>query len=150
MKISAKAEYACLAVLALTNALYVAACCASWLINVDDPLSRTLVCAMMALFFTQLDFLAFGVAWAVLAKKVRSASGIATAIGLAGFIAMALNGILREDFLGYFSPLSYFSPSAAFETASFETRFAATGLISFVAFMGVAYARYVRSDVHAL
>ncbi|UOO38576.1 ABC transporter permease subunit [Oscillospiraceae bacterium CM] len=106
--------------------------------------------ASCALFFTQLVFYAIGTLYAVLARKVRSVSGIATALGFAGFILTALNNMLHEDFLHYFAPLIYFEPYTVFANGGFEVKYAVTAAVVFAACVVFSFVKYRSADTPAL
>lgn len=140
---------ACLAVIVSANALLIIACVASWRIEGGGEPLRNLVLASSSLFFMQLVFLGIGALLSMLFKKVRSVSGTATAIGLAGFLAAALSALLKEDFLHYLSPFQYFSPGAVFLTGSYDAKLAWTGTLVAIGTTVFAYFLYVRRDAHA-
>jgi ABC-2 type transport system permease protein len=135
----------------VTNLLFVIASVLSYNANGQDPggLNR-LILASLSLFFMQLTFLSIGVLYAVFARKVRSVSGIATAIGFAGFILMALYSLIKEDFIRFFSPLTYFNPGTVFLTGGYETRFAWTAAVVIIACIALSYFRYVKSDTQVI
>lgn len=109
-----------------------------------------LILASLSLFFMQLVFLSIAILYAVLAKKVRSVSGIATAIGFAGFIMMALYSLIKEDFIRFVSPLTYFSPGAVFKTGGFEGKYVITAAIVVIACVALSYVKYVKSDTQVI
>lgn len=142
---------ACLTVIIVTNILFLAAAIVSYTGNTGgSPGLDRLILASLSLLFVQLVFLALGILYAVLARKVRSVSGTATALGFAGFILMALHSLIGEDFLRYFSPLNYFNPDSVFQTGGFEGNYVIAAVAVVVASAGFAFVRYCRDDVHAV
>lgn len=136
--------------LAGSSLLFLAACALSWKVNgAGEPLQR-LMLAGLSLPLTQLVFLVIGALVSILAKKVRSVSGIGTAIGLAGFLAMALTSLLEEDFLRHLSPLQYFTPGEVFEMGRFDGRYGWTGALAAILSLALAYALFVGRDVRAV
>lgn len=109
-----------------------------------------LVGASCSLFFMQLVFLSIGILYATFARKVRSVSGIATALGFAGFILSAMYSMLHEEAVRYIAPLTYFEPFQVFSTGGFETKYAVTAAVVFLACICASYLKYCRYDVPAL
>lgn len=143
--------FACLTLIVVMNVLFVAASMASDTGNGQDPSGMgTLVLASLSLFFMQLVFLSLGTLYAVVARKVRSVSGTATALGFAGFVLMALHSLIQEDALRYLSPLDYFRPEAVFSTGKFETGYAVTAGVVVAACIVLSYFKYCTGDTPAV
>ena len=141
----------CVALIFAMNLLFISVSILSYLGNGQNSSGLgTLILASLSLFFTQLVFLALGIAYAVFARKVRSISGTATALGFAGFILMALYSLLEEDALRYISPLNYFDPGAVFASGGFEIRYVVTATVVVVACIVLSYLKYSRSDTQAI
>lgn len=141
---------ACLAVLAAANILFLIACAVSWKVNGAAESLGTLLTSSLSLFLTQLVFLGIGALLSMVLKKVRSVSGVATAVGLVGFLLMALVSLLKEEFLRYLSPLSYFNPGPVFQTGGFDANLAWTGALVAAAAAVLSYILFVRRDTHAV
>lgn len=116
----------------------------------DAALTGRAALGASGLFFMQLVFLAIAVFAATFAKKIRSVSGIATAIGFGGFIMSALHSILEEEALRYVAPMKYFDVSAAFSKGSFETKYVVTAAVVTILLLAAACVKYCRSDVHTV
>ena len=142
---------AALAMIVASNALFAIESLALYraYAPVPDQPERALLAAS-ALFFTELVILAIAIFAAVFAKKVRSVSGAATAIGFGGFLLSALQSILEEDMLLYITPYKYFDATKAFFDGAFETRFVVTAAVLSLVLMLAAYFKYTRADVPAL
>ncbi|MPM02953.1 hypothetical protein SDC9_49212 [bioreactor metagenome] len=141
---------ACLTVLTAVNILFIAFGVVLYRVyGRGEASSSRAALASSALFFTQIVFLAVSAFAAVFAKKVRSVSGAATAIGLAGFLLSALHGILRGDALRYIAPLKYFDVSRAFSEGAFETRYVVTAVVLTALLLAASFFRYLKSDVPA-
>ena len=108
------------------------------------------VLAASAIFFTQIVMLAVSVFLAVFLKRIRSVSGMATAVGFAGFLLTALQNVLEEDALLYMTPYKYFDVSLAFREGRFEPQYIVTACIVIIVLFEVSYLKYYRSDVHAV
>ncbi len=115
--------------------------------NVDGG---SMLLASLALFFTQLVFYTGGMFYAVFAKRVRTVSGAATAMGFAGFILSALNSILEEEFIRFVAPLKYFSPQALFFDGGFEIQYVITAFVIIIACVVAAFMLYTKRDSHAV
>lgn len=114
----------------------------------NDPGSFLL--AAFSLFPTQLVFYCAGILFAILARRVRSVSGAATAFGFAGFLLSALYGMLEEELLRFVTPLKYFDPAAVITSGSYEAKYAVTGLLIAAACVAVSYIRFFKSDTPAI
>lgn len=141
----------CLSLIVVTNILFVVSAIIVYSANSQDPSGfGRLVLASLSLFFMQLVFFSIGILYATLVHKVQSVSGIATALGFAGFILMALYSLIKEDFLQYISPLTYFSPAAVFSMGGFEMKLVVTAAVVSVACVALSYVKYCKSDTKAI
>ena len=142
---------AALTMLLVSNAIFILASLVLYRAYAPAPLlpERALLAAS-ALLLTELLFLAIGACAAVFARKIRSVSGVATAIGFAGFLLSALHSLLEEEKLRYITPFQYFDAAKAFFDGGFEANYALTGAVVTVALMIAAYVRYTRADIPAL
>jgi ABC-type transport system involved in multi-copper enzyme maturation permease subunit len=141
----------CLMFIIVTNILFVICTAIVYTANgqAASGMGR-LILASLSLFFMQLVFASIAILYAVLARKVRSVSGIATAIGFAGFILMALNSIIKEEIIRFISPLTYFNPGTVFLTGGYEARYAITAAVVIVVCVALSYVKYVKSDTQAI
>jgi len=141
----------CLTFIFIMNVLFILSSILSYTGNDQDPSEiGTLVLASLSLFFLQVLFLAIGILYAVFAKKVRSPSGAATALGFAGFILMAIHSLIHEDFLRYISPLNYFSPNSVFSTGGYELEYAVTAAAVVTVCIAVSFIKYCKNDTQAI
>jgi ABC-2 type transport system permease protein len=121
-------------------------------VNSGEPgenLGTFLIC-ISGLFFTQIVFTALGTAIAIFAKKIRSVSGIATAVGFSAFILSALYSILKEEPMRYLAPLKYFDPVALYSDGSFELQYVCTAIIITIGLIGAAYFAYCKRDTQSV
>lgn len=109
----------------------------------------TAVWAACALFFTQLLFAGFGIVFAIFARRIRSVSGVATAIGFSGFILTTLNNLLAKEGMRFIAPLKYFETGAVFATGGYEPTYVLTASGVFVACLVLAYIKFVKNDMPA-
>jgi ABC-2 type transport system permease protein len=139
-----------LTLLAATNILF--GICSFVLYATEVPQadrSEQFVLAVLALFLTQLVFLAIGILIAVTAKKIRSVSGMATSIGFAGFILSALANMLEKRAADFFAPLNYFDPGYLVAKGTFDTELVITAAAIVVVSVTFAYFRFCRKDAPA-
>ncbi len=115
----------------------------------NAPLSHALLAAS-ALFLIELLFLAISTFGAVFAKRIRSVAGTAMAIGFGGFILTAVDSLLGEDMARLIAPFKYFDMSLAFAQGQFEWPYLLLCKLLTLVLLGAAFARYVKSDVHAV
>lgn len=134
-----------LVVLLLFNLVYIVL-----LLLLNHESFNEMLLASFSLLFTQLVFFGLGVLYATFAKRIRSVAGIATVFGFGAFILSALVNILEEDKLRFVDPLKYFDPSAIFLNGSYDTVYAITGILVFIASISVAYIRFNKQDIHSV
>lgn len=118
--------------------------------NVSDTDTAKYFMALLAVFFTQVVFLCIGILLAIFLKKIRSVSGIATAIGFAAFILSALVNIIGEDWLKLIAPLKYFDPYPLLRTGSFEGKYVIMAILVSIACVVASFIHYYKKDVHAV
>jgi ABC-type transport system involved in multi-copper enzyme maturation permease subunit len=142
---------AALTLLLISNVLFIGESLLLYRAYAPAPLlpGRALLAAS-SLLFMELLFFAIGVFFAAFAKKIRSVSGTATAIGFAGFLLSALNSLLEEEKMRYVTPFQYYNAAKAFFDGAFETKYALIGVALTIALMIAAYKRYTRADIPAL
>lgn len=142
---------AALFLILLSNALFIAESLALYRAYAPVPLvmERALLAAS-SLCLTELVMFSIAAFAAVFARKVRSVSGAAMAIGFGGFVLSALQSLLEEEKLLYITPFKYFDAAKAFFEGSFEAKYALTGAAVTLVLMFAAYFRYTRADIPAL
>jgi len=142
---------ACLTVIAIFNIVYSVLVGVSVIAETASAsLSEHLLLLLLAPFLTQLVFLSLGAAYAVWAKKVRSVSGTATALGFAALLLSGLVEVFAYDWLNYIAPLQYFNPAFILDSGGFEPKLVVTAALIFSAGLVSAYIRYCREDVAAV
>lgn len=139
----------CLTALAVVNVIFVAAALVVHAISGDMTLSTAQVFLMaLALGGTQLVFLALSIGVATFLRRIRSVSGVATAIGFSGFLLTMLPELVDEK-LRVISPLQYFDPSDVFTTGSFDGAYIALAFGIIAVVLMASYVRYRFADVSA-
>ena len=142
---------AALTLLLASNAVFIGVSLALYRAYAPAPLQMGhALLAASSLLLMELLFLAICASIGVFAKKVRSVSGFATAVGFAGFLLSALHSLLEEEKLRYITPFKYFDAGKAFFDGSFDARYALTGVALTLVLLIAAYARYTRADIPAL
>lgn len=145
---------ACLIAVLMFGALYVAAVVGTAAhidAGGDDsvvPLPHLAVAAL-AVPAVALIFVGFGALLAVLLRRVRSVSGIATSLGLLGFITVSLPELTGEDKWRAVAPFLYFNQDKALVDGRYEPGWIAAAAILTAACLAVAYAVSVRGEVKA-
>ena len=140
----------CLMFIIVTNVLFIVSTVIAYTANGQEAngIGR-LILASLSLFFMQLVFVSIAMLYATLARKVRSISGIATAIGFAGFILMALYSLIKEDVIRFISPITYFNPGTVFLTGGYEVKYVITAAVVIVVCVALSYIKYTKSDTQA-
>jgi ABC-2 type transport system permease protein len=135
----------------LSNALFISAVLSLYRAYASAPLQLgNALLAGSSLLLTELVMFSVAVFAAVFAKRIRSVSGTATAIGFAGFLLSALHSLLEEEKLRYITPFKYFDAAKAFFDGAFEVKYALTGVAVTALLLLAAYLRYTRADIPAL
>ncbi len=138
---------ACIIALVISNVLFIAVAMILYSSSGDTSTTAlTYFYATLTLLPTQLVFLCFGLAYATYARRIRSISGIATAIGFAAFIMTSLSNIIDDELIRFIAPLKYFEPSPLFATASLEIPLIITAVILCVLFTGGAFWKFCKTD----
>ncbi|MCE5189168.1 MAG: ABC transporter permease subunit [Eubacteriales bacterium] len=142
---------AALTLMFCSNALFVAESLALYRAYAPAPLQMGYaLLAAVSLFFTELVMFSIAVFAAVFARRIRSVSGTATAIGFAGFLLSALHSLLEEAALRYITPYQYFDVGKAFFEGRFETPYVLTAAVVTLALLALSYWKYTRADIPAL
>jgi ABC-2 type transport system permease protein len=142
---------AAMTLILLSNALFICAALSLYRAYALSPLLLgNALLASSSLLLTELVLFSVAMFTAVFAKKIRSVSGTATAIGFAGFLLSALHSLLEEEKLRYITPFKYFEAGKAFFDGAFEAKYAITGAAVTLVLMLAAYIRYTRADIPAL
>ena len=140
-----------LAIIVAANIIYIFSAVVIYKASGDDSVNLgTLVLAIMGLFFTQLVFLSFGIVFATFSKKVRSVSGIATALGFGAFILSSIANVLDDKSLEFIAPLKYFEPISVFDKGSYDMKLVITAVVIIVACVGISFVKFCKGDVHAV
>lgn len=139
---------ACATGLVVVNVLYVVVSAVVHAISGDTSASPgTVALASLGLMGTQGVFLSLSVLAAMLLRRVRSVSGMASVLGFGGFVMSALVNLTGEEALRYVSPLQYFEPSTVFATGSFDPVYVATAMLVVAAALIVSFVKYRVGDV---
>jgi len=119
--------------------------------GVEAPLpdAGRLVVAALGIGGLQLIFVGFGILIAVLAPHLRSATGIASGLGVFGFILSTLPALVEDDKFKVVSPFSYFDARSMIADGTFDGGHVAIACSLIVLSFAVACVLYVRSDVKA-
>ncbi|MEG0394047.1 ABC transporter permease subunit [Anaerorhabdus sp.] len=105
--------------------------------------------ASSMMFLTQFFFYTLGICMAIVMKRIRSVSNIASLLGFVGFILSAVYNILEIKEMRYLAPLKYFDPMQFF-TSTNDSIYMLTGIVVSILFLIVAYIRFIKEDVKAV
>lgn len=115
----------------------------------DQPRDSNFYWAALSLFFTQILFMSFGVAYAIFAKRIRSVAGTATSFGIVGFVLVSASNLIGITHSELFSPLSYFSPAHVFENGFYDPLLFGMATALTVFFILLGYFKFTRGDAQA-
>lgn len=105
--------------------------------------------SMLALFITQLIFLAVGIFLGCAMKQYRRAGSVAVSLLLGTYFFSIISGMHEKlEFLKYFSPFKYFDAGKLFHEAKFDTTFLVLSAVIIVVSMVGAYLTYARRDLY--
>jgi len=142
---------ACLTIIGATNVIYVVGNMIMFnRNNQNSDLAGRFILASLGIFFTQLVFLAIGLFLATFSKKIRSVSGLATAIGFIAFILSALVNIIDEEIVNFIAPLKYFDPTNVMAKGYFEVKYILAAVLLIVFCTVTSYIRFCKNDIHAV
>lgn len=146
-KIFWKKLLCCLTLIVIVNIPYAALYLMSYFDYTGTQLTASVVLNVLCLPLTQLVFLSFGVFLAVNLRKIRSAAGLGTEIGIFAFLMSVVHSLTEKEIFKYLSPLFYFNPNTVAETGGYDLSSVATAVILALGLFAVAYWRYTRSDI---
>lgn len=132
-----------LSLLILSNIFYVAS--AIFLFLKYDT-KEHIVLASLSLFFLELVFMCIGIFYTILAKKIRSIAGIASAVGFIAFILSALSKLLDEKIVYYLSPFSFFEPRDLWMYGHFKESYVFWAVLCSIALLCGSYFIYCKKD----
>jgi ABC-2 type transport system permease protein len=115
----------------------------------DAAFYRFLALCMLALFATQLIFLAIGVFLGCAMKRYKRAGAVAVSL-LLGTYFLSIVSLLNKnlDFLKYFTPFRYFDASLLLRESRVDPAFLGLSLAIVLVSMAGAYLTYARRDLY--
>lgn len=105
--------------------------------------------ATLCLLLTQLVFCGIGILISIFMKKIRSISGVATAVGFGAFITFVGSNIIEERALEFFSPFKYFEPGMFFLGGGFDPPLFITGVAVTIVTICASYLYFLKSETHS-
>lgn len=137
----------CLTMLIIVNIPYLIIFARGYRYYEADPAGTDIVLSALCLPLTQLVFTAFGIFAAVFMKRVRSASGLGTVIGIFAFMLSMIYSLTEKEYFKFISPLFYFSPNSVAETGGYDLPCVVVAAVLTVGLTAAAYVKYVKADV---
>jgi ABC-2 type transport system permease protein len=114
----------------------------------DSEFYKFLALCMLALFITQLIFLAVGIFLGCAMKRYKWASSAALSLLLGTYFLSIVSTLNKNlDFLKYFSPFKYFDAAALLHESKIDIAFVGLSLAIILASMLGAYLMYARRDL---
>lgn len=115
----------------------------------DGAFYRFLALILVALFVTQMVFLAIGILLGAALKQYKQASSIAVAVLMITYIFSILMDLEKNlNFLRYFTPFKYFNLLTLLNESKFEPFYLVLSLLIVAASLGAAYWAYARRDLY--
>lgn len=105
--------------------------------------------SMLCLPLTQVVFLSVGMFAAVFLRRIRSAAGLGTGIGMFAFLLSVVHSLTEKEAFRFLSPLFYFSPETVVKTGGYDPACVALASALIVTLTGAAYVRWTRQDLPA-
>ena len=114
----------------------------------DSEFYKFLALCMLALFITQLIFLAVGIFLGCAMKRYKWASSAALSLLLGTYFLSIVSTLNKNlDFLKYFSPFRYFDAATLLHQSKIDITFVGLSLAIILASMLGAYLTYARRDL---
>lgn len=107
-----------------------------------------LLLAAVSLLGVGILFLCLGALTAIILRRIRSVSGIATTFGVLGFMLVSLPEMTGEDTYRIVSPFTWFNVSEALDHGRYEVGYVALAMATIVGCLAVTAVLYVRGGVH--
>ncbi len=105
--------------------------------------------ASVALFVTQLIFLAVGIFLGAALKQYKRAGSLAVSVLLGSYFLSVIAGLSKDlDFLKYFSPFKYFNPVQILNESKINIGFSLLSLAIITVLIAGAYVTYQRRDLY--
>ena len=103
--------------------------------------------SMLCLPLTQLVFLSIGIFAAVFLRRIRSAAGLGTGIGMFAFLLSVVHSLTEKEAFKFLSPLFYFSPQAVADTGGYDVPCLVLAVTLMLILTGAAFWKYTREDL---
>lgn len=98
----------------------------------------------------QLLFLSIGMFISLLFKKVRSVLSLSMALVIGLYVVNTVNEIIGGNFLGYFSPFSYFEPGVILTEGAYDLKLFVIAIVVIISSLVSSYLLYIKRDIHSL
>lgn len=145
---------AVLTMVAVAGSAFLAAVALTYTRFRDDPTATSIALPRLLLAASSLSgvgvlFLAFGALAAILLRRIRSVSGIATMFGILGFMLVSLPEMTGESKYRIVSPFTWFNVSEALDHGRYEAGYLMLAAAVAVVCLAAGAAVYVRGEVRA-
>lgn len=115
----------------------------------DSGFFRFLALCMLAVFITQLIFLAVGIFLGCAMKRYKRASSVAVSLLLGTYFLSVISSLNKNlEFLKYFSPFKYFDAGVLLRESRIDLAFVGLSLAIILVSMVGAYLTYARRDLY--
>ncbi len=115
----------------------------------DSEFYNFLRLCMLALFITQLTFLAIGIFLGCAMKQYKRASSVAVSLLLGTYFLSIVSSLDKNlEFLKYFSPFKYFDAGVLLHESRIDVTFVGLSLAIILVSMVGAYRTYARRDLY--
>ncbi|KAB5606309.1 ABC transporter permease subunit [Bifidobacterium jacchi] len=145
---------ACLTLVIVAGLLFLATVAVLYGRFGDDPTATAiplprLLLAAASLLGVGVLFAAFGALTAVLLRRIRSVSGIATALGVLGFMLVSLPEMTGDDKYRIIAPFTWFNMAEALDHGRYEAGYLTLAATVAVVCVTAGLVAYARGDVRA-
>ncbi|MBH5319729.1 ABC transporter permease subunit [Paenibacillus sp. GSMTC-2017] len=140
---------AALTLLLITNVIYFGiASVIATIVQTTSYNFGTFTLLSLTLLFTQLIFLALGIAAALLFPKLKTVLPLSLGTVFAFFMISAIGASSGDSKLKYLSPFQYFDRTYIIEHSGYEATFLIVSAGVIISCITFSYFRYLRRDVH--
>ena len=141
----------CLIEVLVLGMMYCVAVMAVQIVSDQDtgvPQSHMLLAAL-SIPCVSLVFVSFGTLLATLLHRIRSVAGLATVLGLLGFIMVSLPELTGEEGWRILSPLTYFNQATVLKDGHYEPEWMIMAAVVTVVCLAASWVSFARKEVPA-
>jgi len=111
---------------------------------------QTFLLLSFSLFIVQLIFLALGIVFSVIFRKIKSVLTISLVTVFSFYFIGAIGGTTEDQAIRYFSPFKYVDTAYILRHSGYEASYLLVAAVLIVVAVVVSYVVYSKKDIHAV